>query len=187
MILQTYITRFLYGYGYNTITEFFHSLCPSFKYQMQTQTLSLSAFFAVVGHYLGITPFIAVAMVVAVLVETLTGIRASEKRGIKFESFRFSRCIIKVFIWMVLIFVTNCFLLECEIRDGWIDKVGETFFGFVRLLILVYFLVEYIVSILENLAILDGKDKTEFIDALKELYKSFSHSIARKGGGDADY
>ena len=178
--LKIYITRFLLGYGYSTPLDFFHSLCPSFKYHIQTGTLTVSGIFALISHYIGFSPLIVFAMLVAVIVETLTGIKASMKRGEKFESFRFSRCIIKVSIWMVLVFITNCFMLECENEEGWLALLGSNFFDIVRLLILVYFLVEYIVSIMENLAVLDGKPKSEFVETLRDIYKAFARMITKK-------
>lgn len=163
------VSRFLQSYGYGSIKEFSLSLCPSFKYNLQMPTSIISITLALASKYLGIGPVIVFAMFVAVVVETVSGIYASKKTGIDFESFRFSRCVIKVSIWMVLIFIANSFSLECASRDGWIDRLGEVFFDIVRLFVLIYFAIEYIVSILENLAVIDGKPKTTFIESLQSL------------------
>lgn len=171
-VLLHYITKFLHNYDYASIKEFALSLCPSFKYNLQMPTSAISIVLAFSSKYLGIGPVIALAMFVAVLAETFTGIQASKKLGKKFESFRFSRCIIKVAIWMILVFIANSFAIECEERTAWIDALGATFFDIVRLFILIYFVIEYLISILENLAVIDGKPKTEFTDALQALWET---------------
>ncbi len=171
-IVLQYITKFLNSYDYASIKEFALSLCPSFKYNLQMPTTAISLILAFSSKYLGIGPIIILAMLVAVLTETITGIRASKKLGKKFESFRFSRCILKVAIWMVLVFIANSFAIECEERHAWIDIIGATFFDIVRLFILIYFVIEYLISILENLAVIDGKPKTEFTDALQSLWET---------------
>ncbi len=171
-IVIQYLTKFLYSYDYASIKEFALSLCPSFKYNLQMPTTAISLILAFLSKYLGIGPIIIFAMFIAVLAETVTGIRASKKLGKKFESFRFSRCVIKVAIWMVLVFIANSFAIECEGRHTLIDAIGATFFDIVRLFILVYFVIEYLISILENLAVIDGKPKTEFTDALQSLWET---------------
>ena len=73
---------------------------------------------------------------------------------------------------MILVFIANSFALECESRSAWIDVLGAVFFDIVRLFVLIYFVIEYFISILENLAVIDGRPKTEFTDALQALWKT---------------
>ena len=171
-VLLQYITKFLHSYDYASIKDFSLSLCPSFKYNLQMPSIVISSVLAFLSKYLGIGPVIVLAMFVAVVVETVTGIQASRKLGKPFESFRFSRCVIKVAIWMVLVYIANSFSLECEARNGWINQIGAVFFDIVRLFILIYFVIEYVISILENLAVIDGKEKTAFTDALHDLWST---------------
>ncbi|GJG35775.1 phage holin family protein [Prevotella lacticifex] len=171
-VLIQFITKFLHSYDYASIKDFCLSLCPSFKYNLQMPSILISSILAFTSKYLGLGPVIVLAMFVAVITETVTGIQASKKLGKKFESFRFSRCVIKVAIWMILVYIANSFTLECESRDGWINSIGATFFDIVRLFILIYFVIEYFISILENLAVIDGRPKTDFTDALHDLWKA---------------
>lgn len=170
--LLLYITKFLHSYGYTSIKDFALSLCPSFKYNLQMPSTLISLILAFSSKYLGIGPLIVLTMFVAVLTETITGIQASKKLGQKFESFRFSRCVLKVTIWMVLVFVANSFALECESRGTFLDQIGAVFFDIVRLFVLIYFVIEYFISILENLAVIDGKPKTAFTEALQSLWQT---------------
>lgn len=54
-------------------------------------------------------------MLIAIVSEMWTGIRASKVQGIGFESFRFSRCIIKLCIWLTIIYITHSFYLESKV------------------------------------------------------------------------
>lgn len=172
-MLKTFLQRLLDTYDFNDLREFGLSLCPSFKYNLQFPSISISAVLAVLSKYLGFGPVIVVAMVVAVLVETISGIAASKKLGKPFESFRFSRCVLKVFIWFTLVYLAHAFSMECAGHAGWLDQIGVVFFDIIRLLILAYFVIEYVVSILENLAVIDGKPKTQFIEGVQSVWKSF--------------
>ena len=109
-----FFTRFVATYGYDSPKEFFLSVAPSFKYNLQFPAISFSAVTAVVSEWIGITPFLAMAMLVAIVSEMWTGIRASKVQGIGFESFRFSRCIIKLCIWLTIIYITHSFYLESK-------------------------------------------------------------------------
>ena len=84
---------------------------------------------------------------------------------------------------MSLIFMANAFYIECHDGQQWYDTLGEYFFAIVRLLILAYFVVEYVVSIMENLAVIDGKPKTMFIDAVKSLLSSMIDVMKTKISG----
>lgn len=109
-----FFTRFVATYGYDSPKEFFLSVAPSFKYNLQFPAISFSAVTAVVSEWIGITPFLAMAMLIAIVSEMWTGIRASKVQGIGFESFRFSRCIIKLCIWLTIIYITHSFYLESK-------------------------------------------------------------------------
>lgn len=76
-----FFTRFVATYGYDSPKEFFLSVAPSFKYNLQFPAISFSAVTAVVSEWIGITPFLAMAMLVAIVSEMWTGIRASKVQG----------------------------------------------------------------------------------------------------------
>ena len=64
-----FFTRFVATYGYDSPKEFFLSVAPSFKYNLQFPAISFSAVTAVVSEWIGITPFLAMAMLVAIVSE----------------------------------------------------------------------------------------------------------------------
>ena len=128
----------------------------------------------------GIGPVVVFAMSVAVLVETFTGLRASHKRGEPFESYKFSRCIIKVAVWLTLVFILNSFARDMDARESWLYSVGSFFFDSAKLAVLTYFCVEYVTSILENLSVIDGKPKDALISAIKDKWSVMINLLKNK-------
>ncbi len=167
------LKRFLQSYGFGDVRYFCLSLFPSFKYGTQTASLTASVVLGAVSEFLGLTPLLVVVMFLAVLVETLTGTRASLKRGEPFESWKFSRCVLKVMVWVFLLFMFHQFSLELQVRSGWVFACGGLMFQVIQVVTMVYFCIEYATSILENMAVLDGKPKTVYVERLKEVFGAF--------------
>lgn len=172
-----FIPRFLETYEYSSIEEFIYSMVPSFKYKLQGLTLTLSFLAAGIDHLFGIGPALAIAMVVAIIVETWSGIKASRKNGKKFSSFRFSRCIIKVFIWFSLLYIIHAFESDFSEKPGIMADAAQLFFQFIFIMVLTYFMIEYVTSILENLGTISGKNKTALIEVIQNSWKQFIQSF----------
>ena len=177
-----FFTRFVATYGYDSPKEFFLSVAPSFKYNLQFPAISFSAVTAVVSEWIGITPFLAMAMLVAIVSEMWTGIRASKAQGIGFESFRFSRCIIKLCIWLTIIYITHSFYLESKAgaEESFIMLLATLFFSIVKVFVMTWFCVEHVTSILENLAVIDGKPKDALIKQVGILWVTVTDKFRRK-------
>ena len=150
--------------------SFMLSLFPSFKYGMQHLSILWSVVLGAVADCLGLTPGLAVAMFVAVIAETLTGIKASKKRGEHFESFKFSRCILKLAIWLVIIYILHQFAGEMGGVDNHFYRVGFVVFMLMKVVVMVYFCIEYVTSILENLAEIEGKPKDSLVQTMWTMF-----------------
>lgn len=175
------INRFLETYGFEGFRGFLLSLFPSFKYGVAGQTISLSAVLAVVSEWLGMSPFLVLVMALAVVVETWTGFKASKKQGGHFESVKFSRCIIKVFVWVALFFMFHSFAMDMQTHeDNWVYQSGVYVFEVLHVATMLYFVIEYSTSILENLAVLDGKPKETLVLAIGSMFDSLFSKL--KGG-----
>ena len=172
-----FFTKLLASYDYKSFEDFLYSLFPSFKYHLQTLMMVLAVISGVFDHFFGIRSGLAVAMFFAVAIEIWTGIRASRKEGKNFESFRFSRCFIKIAVWFVILYIIHQFKNEFIDREGLINYFTLSFFEFCFTAVLTGFFVEYIVSILENKAVMDGKPKTEIVGAIKNTWTSFLELI----------
>lgn len=178
--MNSYIARFLAAYQYNSFEEFVLSIFPTFKYQLQGLMLLVSCASGTMNYFFGMKPALAVAMAIAVIVEVWTGIQASKKQGNKFESFKFSRCVIKIGIWLLILYIIHAFEKEYESRTNLIQMAAYAFFNFVYVVALTGFLVEYITSILENVAVLQNKPKTQIIEAIQGGWSNLINSIKPK-------
>ena len=87
---------------------------------------------------------------------------------------------IKVFVWIVLVYIANSFSKDCAAREGWINTMGELFFEFVRIAILTYFCVEYVTSILENYAVIDGKPKDALVKVIRERWSILTDLLKKR-------
>lgn len=177
-----FLTKFVGTYGYDSLKEFFLSIAPSFKYNLQLPAISFSAVTAIVSDSIGITPLLAMAMLVAIVSEMWTGIRASKVQGIGFESFRFSRCIIKLCIWLAIIYIIHSFYLESKVmaEDDFVMLLATVFFSITKVFVMTWFCVEHVTSILENLAIIDGKPKDALIKQVEILWVTVTDKFKRK-------
>lgn len=179
-MLRNYLHWFVGTYGFSNSKEFLLSLCPSFRYNIQSVTIPFSLLTGLCSAVFGIGPVVVFAMFVAVLVETFTGLKASHKRGEPFESYKFSRCIIKVAVWLTLVFILNSFARDMDARESWLYSVGSFFFDSAKLAVLTYFCVEYVTSILENLSVIDGKPKDALISAIKDKWSVMINLLKNK-------
>ena len=177
-IILSAIQRFLTTYGWASNKEFMLSLFPSAKYGTMGMNIgfaSVSAFFV---EYLGISPALIPALVIILGTELWTGIRASTtKKKEKFESGKFSRFVIKLCVWMVLFYTAHSFMNEYRGQETLVQILAYTFFEVLKVFLMSLFLVENITSILENLAVLDGKPKAAYIDKTKELFNAFFKAL----------
>lgn len=175
-----FVIKFLQSYGYDTTKDFALSLTPSFKYGLQTAAVSISAATAIVTEFTGVGPTLAFAMLVAVSTEMWTGMKASRIAGKHFESFRFSRCIIKLCIWLSIIFIVHSFYKDFSSSKDIFNVVASIFFNIVKLFIMMWFVIEHLISILENLAVIDGKPKEELVSKLEDCWDEITKILKRK-------
>lgn len=164
-------------YGFDNIAQFLQSMMPTSKYELSGASVGSSLVAGIISQYLGLTPLLVVIMGIAVFAEMITGIRASSRNGQPFESFRFSRGILKICVWCVLFFIFNGFALEMSKFDGWPYLVASAMFKTLHVSAMVWFAIENGTSILENQAVIDGKPKTQYVEAVKSLWSAFINAL----------
>lgn len=167
------LQKMLSTYGFDTLGNFVQSMLPSLKYNFGTASVSTSVVAGFMSHWFGLTPLLVVVMGIAVFAEMITGIKASSKSGQPFESFRFSRGILKICVWCLIFFIFNAFAHQMEQFSGWVYACAAVMFQVLHASAMVWFVIENGTSILENQAIIDGKSKTQYIDAVKDLWGAF--------------
>lgn len=162
-------------YDYHRVSDFFESIAPSFRYGVTRPILFLtvlypslsvilSAFFPTVNNALGIDGGAFIGLVLAFVVELVSGIIASHIRGEQFSSLKLSRFGLKVFIYLVLIAVPYHWYLNFDARHKVIMAVV---FDWLHSFLIAQIVFENIISILENMAVICGNDKTAWINKIK--------------------
>ena len=139
-------------------------------------SLSYPALIAVIN---GIFPAIAaqfgmdggafIALIVAFITELVSGIVASHVRKDQFSSLKLSRFTFKVFYYFVIIFVPYQFKLDFEKNGHWLPMV---FFDWLHVFLIMQIVLENIISILENMSVIYGNDKTTWINNIKNKLKN---------------
>ena len=165
------INKFLNDYGYDNISQFAMSLCPSSRYQLLPQSLTVSTIGGAVCSLIGVWPVVALAMVVILLLEMATGLTASHISKAPFESCKFARFSIKLAVWFILLISCQLFAFFCTHYHAGniIFTIGSTFFDALTVMIMIWFTIEYFSSILENFAVINRKPKPYYIDSIREL------------------
>lgn len=149
------------------------SLMPSVKYgSMTSLTIVASSVSVVVNLLFGLEAFAFVALLVSMVAELTSGVLASFYLKAMFDSNRFSRFLFKAFYYLVLIYITNSMAQGYKAQGN--DSAFTTF-HWMHLFITVQIVLENIISILENISSISGKDKGHWIvsvkDKVNELFK----------------
>lgn len=167
------IYKLLESYDYGSFKELLQSMFPSWKYELQALSLLLSSISGAISYLFGFGPALGIAMLVAVAMEIYTGIKASKKQGKPFESFKFSRCVLKFALWAIIFYIIHAFEKEYMARTNLFDVLAYAFFKIVFLSTITMFLVEHLTSILENKSVIDGQPKTALIEVVQGFWKKF--------------
>lgn len=155
------VTKLLRTFEFNGWSDLTSSLMPSLKYHYMTIAgFSFSSVSVITFKVLGLDVFASIAFVCVMLLEVLSGLRASHKTNVAASSTKMSRFSLKLACYCVVLFVCNSFAESFEAKGG---AVGAWFFSWLHLFSAIHIATENIFSIMENWAIIEGKDKTFYI------------------------
>ena len=155
----------LEGFEYNGFVDFFQSFVPSVKYNVLGLVLLWSACFAEIDRTFGIDAGAVMALALVMAFELISGIYASHIQHVPFSSKKLSRFTFKCACYLVLIAVPYLFEVSFK-KHG--NSIAGSLFEWLHIFFVVQIVLENIVSILENLSVIQGKDKTYWIDRIKE-------------------
>lgn len=159
------IVSILQGYQYEGTADFFRSLFPSFKYTYTAQLLCISSVAASVELLFGFKMWTFVAFVIAAVTELVSGIYASVwVRKEKLESGKFSRFAFKLILMLTGLYIVRAFNIEWDGRNDLIHSAFDWLYSF----LFVYGALEYLISIMENKAVIEGKPKDYYSSYIKE-------------------
>ena len=145
---------------------------PSMKYNLTIVVLPFSAVSVVTYKVFGLDIMATIAFVCVMILEVLSGILASKVAKTKASSIKLSRFSLKMACYLVMLFVSNAFAESFKVKDS---NVGYWFFDWLHLFLAIHIATENIISIGENLGVINGKGKTYWIskiqDKVDELFK----------------
>jgi hypothetical protein len=170
--IETQLDLFVIQFGFANISDFFNSLVHPklFLFTLPFSILSFSLF-ATLELWLGLSSMAIVGFVFAAILELITGLCASVVKGIPIVSRKFSRFGLKIFVWLGLLLVTNSFYLSYVDHPGILSEISEYFFYTLHNILVIYIMTEYIISILENFAAINGKSDSILISFIKSKRK----------------
>lgn len=114
--------------------------------------------------YVGIAPAVAICIIVLFLIELITGIKASKREGVKFESHKFGRGFIKLAIYFVMIGVMHQLSIHMAPGEG--SLLDFNIYAWLGYIFLNFTIIQLTISCIENFNRL-GWD--EFIPVLSRL------------------
>jgi len=158
----------LQGFEYDSGLEFMCSLVPSIKYQMLLVTLFISTIIAEIDVIFGLDATAVGGLIAVMLLELASGTLASQIQKQPFSSRKLSRFTFKMACYLVLIAVPYVFEVSFK-KHG--NDLASGLFGWLHVFLVTQIVVENIVSILENLAVIMGKEKTYWIDRIKDKFR----------------
>lgn len=158
------ITKIMAGYGWADHSDFMLSIFPSIKYHITFSMLLFSSVLVSLELLLGITHATMIAFAVLAFTELVSGLYASiVVKKQKLESGKMGRFTFKLAMLLIVIYVVQTFRMQFHdniVLFGLFDWMYSGIFA--------YSALEYLVSVLENAAVITGKESSTLIVAIKE-------------------
>ena len=151
-----YFEKILKTFAYNGWADLASSLAPSIKYEHITAMgITLSSVIVVVQVMFGLDALAFLALLVIMVAELSSGIIASKIRKEKFSSMKLSRFTFKVAYYLIGFRATD-------------QELAYSVFHWMHLFLTIQIVLENIVSVLENLSVISGKEKTHWIRKIQD-------------------
>ena len=161
--MKNIINKLLAGFEY-TEGEFVYSLIPTLKYNLILVMLSISFTLSWVDKIFGLDALAVFALLLVMFIELLSGTYASKIKKEAFSSRRLGRFTFKAACYMVLIAIPYLFYGSYTAHG---NTLAAGFFEWLHVFLVVQIVIENIISILENIAVIQGKPKTHWIDKIR--------------------
>lgn len=153
------------------VSDLMLSLSPSFKYKpVWVPCFAISITFPFIDRVFGLDAYAFFGLLLVFVAELTSGLFAAHIRKEVFSSMKLSRFSFKVFYYLVLICLPYVMSQSFKARD---KDVAAVMFDWLHLFMVAQIVLENIVSILENLAVISGKDKTHWISKIQAKISAF--------------
>jgi len=168
---MNYFIKILNSFGYEKLSDFTDSLFPSFKYvSMTIFTFTLSGLSASIFRIFGIDALAFLALALVFIFELATGLARARKAKEQFSSMKFSRFSFKLAYYLIIIAIS--YLMQRSFENNG-NTLASDIFHWMHVFFVVQIVLENIVSISENIAVITGKPKAHWITKLQEKINSY--------------
>lgn len=154
--------EFIKDWGYNNVHDMFETTLHYKEFKpIFAMSFTLAGVSGLIEDYIGLEPVMFVTFLALLLMELITGIRASLYEGKKLESRRFNRFLFKVFIYVSMISITHL------LHKGSEGRLVGTVYGFIYHLIIDYISLQLIISVFENLSRLGFQESSRIFRTVR--------------------
>jgi phage-related holin len=166
-----FILKMIKTFGWESLAECFASLSPSVKYAgISGFTITLSGISSMILRIFGIDSLAFAALFLVFAFELVTGIVRAQRVKERFSSMKLSRFTFKVTYYLVIIAIA--YLMQVSFASQGNDLAADIF-HWMHVFFVVQIVLENIVSISENIAVITGKEKAHWISKLQEKINGF--------------
>lgn len=125
----------------------------------------ISVCFPFIDRVFGLDAYAFALLIIVFFAELSSGLIAAHIRKEAISSMKLSRFSFKVFYYLVLIALPYVFATSFRAHD---KTAAAVIFDWLHLFLVAQIVLENIISVLENLAVISGKDKTHWISKIQE-------------------
>ncbi len=164
-IQMRYIDKLLQSFDYHSWFELGTSLMPSFKYKLTIASILVSITLPPIERVFGLDGLAVAGLIMVFATEITSGALAAKIKKEPLSSVKLGRFTFKAFFYTVLICVP--YLMAESFRAKG-KELATTMFDWLHLFMLAQIVIENMISILENVAVISGKDKTHWIKKIQD-------------------
>jgi phage-related holin len=169
-MFSNFFNQIVSNFGFKCTNDFSNSIVHN---KLLILTLPLAGITSIFESMLGLQNLTVMAFLVLILLELITGLIASKVRGEKIVSNKFGRFGLKVLVWMTLLYITNSIRLEYINVENNFDTLASSLFTWLHGTLFIYIVLEYLISVLENLSVITGDSKKSLINTITNKLNSF--------------
>ena len=160
------IKELIATFGYEGGAELTASLLPSVKYGgMTLAAVLINSASSLIVALFGLNAWAFGALMAVLGFELITGLRRASVEKEVITSAKFSRFSFKFFYYLILISIT--WLMHANFKAQG-DHLAAVIFDYMHMFITIQIVLENVVSISENVAVITGKPKAHWIGRLQK-------------------
>lgn len=155
--------------GFDSWSAVVDSMFPSYAKNTTVLLVSIAGVYPMLEMFFGLKGLTIIAFAAMLSIELISGIMASKLSGKVLDSKRVPRFIFKLFLWLCCFFIVESFQKQYD-GDNTLVAAG---YEWLHAAIMIYVSQEYLISILENIAVISNRSNLGLIRAIRRQVKKF--------------